>query len=105
MSERTTIALVTGANKGIGYEIVVGLGALGWSVGVGARDDRRREAAVEKLRAEGVDAFGVPLDVWFRLGEIYERRLDDPVKAREAYAKVPRDSPRYSDAQRKLTRK
>ncbi|MFE9102462.1 SDR family oxidoreductase [Actinomadura geliboluensis] len=62
MSEQT-IALVTGANKGIGYEIAAGLGALGWSVGVGARDDARREAAVEKLRAEGVDAFGVPLDV------------------------------------------
>ncbi|NUP00605.1 MAG: SDR family oxidoreductase [Nonomuraea sp.] len=62
MSEQT-IALVTGANKGIGYEIAAGLGALGWSVGVGARDDRRREAAVEKLRASGVDAFGVPLDV------------------------------------------
>ncbi|MFD9123446.1 SDR family NAD(P)-dependent oxidoreductase [Kitasatospora sp. NPDC059571] len=62
MSERT-IALVTGANKGIGYEIAAGLGALGWSVGVGARDDRRREAAVEKLRACGIDAFGVPLDV------------------------------------------
>lgn len=58
-----TIALVTGANKGIGYEIAVGLGALGWSVGVGARDDGRREAAVEKLRAAEVDAFGVPLDV------------------------------------------
>jgi NAD(P)-dependent dehydrogenase (short-subunit alcohol dehydrogenase family) len=62
MSERT-IALVTGANKGIGYEIAAGLGALGWTVGVGARDDARREAAVEKLRADGVDAFGVPLDV------------------------------------------
>jgi NAD(P)-dependent dehydrogenase (short-subunit alcohol dehydrogenase family) len=62
MSERT-IALVTGANKGIGYEIAAGLGALGWSVGVGARDERRRESAVEKLRAAGVDAFGVPLDV------------------------------------------
>ena len=62
MSEQT-IALVTGANKGIGYEIAAGLGALGWSVGVGARDDERREAAVEKLRAAGVDAFGVPLDV------------------------------------------
>ncbi|MFF2348845.1 SDR family NAD(P)-dependent oxidoreductase [Kitasatospora sp. NPDC058115] len=62
MSERT-IALVTGANKGIGYEIAAGLGALGWSVGVGARDERRREAAVEALRAAGVDAFGVPLDV------------------------------------------
>jgi NAD(P)-dependent dehydrogenase (short-subunit alcohol dehydrogenase family) len=58
-----TIALVTGANKGIGYEIAAGLGALGWSVGVGARDDGRRAAAVEKLRAGGVDAFGVPLDV------------------------------------------
>ena len=57
------MALVTGANKGIGYEIARGLGALGWSVGVGARDDARREAAVERLRAEGVDAFGVPLDV------------------------------------------
>ena len=62
MSERT-IALVTGANKGIGYEIAAGLGALGWSVGVGARDEQRRDAAVEKLRAAGVEAFGVPLDV------------------------------------------
>ncbi|WP_431683195.1 SDR family NAD(P)-dependent oxidoreductase [Kitasatospora sp. KL5] len=62
MNERTT-ALVTGANKGIGYEIAAGLGALGWSVGVGARDDQRRKAAVERLRAAGVDAFGVPLDV------------------------------------------
>jgi NAD(P)-dependent dehydrogenase (short-subunit alcohol dehydrogenase family) len=62
MSE-TTIALVTGANKGIGYEIAAGLGALGWSVGVGARDAARLEEAVGKLRAAGVDAFGVPLDV------------------------------------------
>jgi NAD(P)-dependent dehydrogenase (short-subunit alcohol dehydrogenase family) len=62
MSEQT-VALVTGANKGIGYEIAAGLGALGWSVGVGARDEERREAAVAKLRAAGVDAFGVPLDV------------------------------------------
>ncbi|WP_371673856.1 SDR family oxidoreductase [Streptomyces sp. NBC_00289] len=62
MSEQT-IALVTGANKGIGYEIAAGLGDLGWRVGVGARDDERREVAVAKLRAAGVDAFGVPLDV------------------------------------------
>jgi len=58
-----TIALVTGANKGIGYEIAAGLGALDWRVGVGARDDGRREAAMAKLRAAGADAFGVPLDV------------------------------------------
>jgi NAD(P)-dependent dehydrogenase (short-subunit alcohol dehydrogenase family) len=59
----TTIALVTGANKGIGYEIAAGLGALGWRIGVGARDDARRAAAVEKLQAAGVDEFGVPLDL------------------------------------------
>jgi NAD(P)-dependent dehydrogenase (short-subunit alcohol dehydrogenase family) len=62
MSETKT-ALVTGANKGIGYEIAKGLGTLGFRVGVGARDKARRESAVEKLRAAGVDAFGVPLDV------------------------------------------
>ncbi|MEV4351866.1 SDR family oxidoreductase [Actinoplanes sp. NPDC049596] len=62
MSE-TKIALVTGANKGIGYEIAAGLAARGHTVGVGARDDQRRDAAVAKLRAGGGDAFGVPLNV------------------------------------------
>ena len=45
------------------------------------------------------------MEVWFRLGEIYERRLNDPAKAREAYAKVPQASSRYAEAQRRLTRK
>jgi NAD(P)-dependent dehydrogenase (short-subunit alcohol dehydrogenase family) len=31
------IAFVTGANKGIGYAIATGLGAFGYSIGVGAR--------------------------------------------------------------------
>ena len=61
-SEKTT-ALVTGANKGIGYQIAAGLGALGWRVGVGARNPDRREAAVQRLRRTSVDAFPVPLDV------------------------------------------
>ncbi len=62
MSEQR-IALVTGANKGIGYEIAAGLGTLGWRVGVGARDEQRRETAVTKLREAGADAFAVPLEV------------------------------------------
>ena len=62
MTEQTT-ALVTGANKGIGYETAAGLGRLGWSVGIGARDTARRDDAVARLRAEGLDAFAVPLDV------------------------------------------
>src|SRR4051794_6035302 len=59
----STVALVTGANKGIGFQIAAGLGALGYRVGVAAREQGRRGTAVEKLRADGVDAFGVPLDV------------------------------------------
>lgn len=64
MTDTTTkTALVTGANKGIGYEIARGLAQRGFRVGVGARDDVRRQDAVEKLRAEGLDVFGVALDV------------------------------------------
>jgi NAD(P)-dependent dehydrogenase (short-subunit alcohol dehydrogenase family) len=59
----TKTALVTGANKGLGYEIAMGLGALGHRVAVGARDRARGDAAVKTLQAAGVDAFTVPLDV------------------------------------------
>jgi len=59
----TRTALVTGANKGIGFEIAAQLGALGITVLVGARDAERRETAVEKLRAAGADARGIALDV------------------------------------------
>ncbi|MGW0432268.1 SDR family oxidoreductase [Micromonospora sp. NPDC003197] len=62
MSDRKT-ALVTGANKGLGYKIAAGLGAQGYRVAVGARDKARGEAAVKTLHATGVDAFAVPLDV------------------------------------------
>ncbi|GAB2918573.1 SDR family oxidoreductase [Rhodococcus aerolatus] len=54
---------MTGANKGIGYEIAAGLARRGFRVGVGARDAARRDDAVARLRAEGLDVFGVALDV------------------------------------------
>jgi len=57
------IALVSGANKGIGYEIARGLGAKKITVLVGARDEERGQAAVAKLKAEGVDARFAKLDV------------------------------------------
>jgi NAD(P)-dependent dehydrogenase (short-subunit alcohol dehydrogenase family) len=57
------IALISGANKGIGYEIARGLGAKQIRVLVGARDQARGQAAVGKLKAEGADARFVKLDV------------------------------------------
>ncbi|MGW7535290.1 SDR family oxidoreductase [Amycolatopsis sp. NPDC054798] len=59
----TKTALVTGANKGIGLAIARGLGSLGFTVAVGARNENNREKAVGELRAAGIDAFGVALDV------------------------------------------
>jgi NAD(P)-dependent dehydrogenase (short-subunit alcohol dehydrogenase family) len=59
----TKTALVTGANKGIGFAVARGLGTIGFRVAVGARDETRRNQAVEQLKAEGIDAFGVALDV------------------------------------------
>ena len=57
------IALITGANKGIGYEIARGLGLRKIVVLIGARDEARGQAAAAKLKSEGADARFVPLDV------------------------------------------
>jgi NAD(P)-dependent dehydrogenase (short-subunit alcohol dehydrogenase family) len=57
------VALVSGANKGIGKEVARQLGKKGFKVLVGSRDNSRGEAAADELRKEGVDAKAVQLDV------------------------------------------
>lgn len=57
------LALVTGANKGIGLEIARQLGRQDITVIVGARDPERGETAVATLRSEGLDACFLELDV------------------------------------------
>ncbi len=57
------IALITGANKGIGFEIARGLGAKKITVLIGARDEGRGQSAAAKLKDEGIDARFVALDV------------------------------------------
>ena len=59
----TTIALITGANKGIGLETARQFGARGFTVLAGARDDDRGLAAERALRAGGAEARFVRLDV------------------------------------------
>ena len=59
----TTIALVTGANKGIGLETARQLGARGLTVLAAARDEERGMEAERVLRADGADARFIRLDV------------------------------------------
>ncbi len=62
MTDRRT-AVVTGANKGIGLEIARQLARRGITVYIGARDEARGREAAEKLRADGLDARLLRLDV------------------------------------------
>ncbi|MCC9309498.1 SDR family oxidoreductase [Kitasatospora sp. RB6PN24] len=57
------VALVTGANKGIGFQTALQLAERGLTVVVGARAPERGKAAADEIRATGADAHPVTLDV------------------------------------------
>lgn len=73
MSEKKT-ALITGANRGIGFETARQLGGQGIKVLIGARSEEKGKEAESKLKNEGLDAEFILLDV-------------DDVKTHESAAK------------------
>jgi NAD(P)-dependent dehydrogenase (short-subunit alcohol dehydrogenase family) len=63
MANAKRVALITGANKGLGLEMARQLGKAGVTVVLAARDPQKGEAAAEALRGDGIDARFLKLDV------------------------------------------
>jgi NAD(P)-dependent dehydrogenase (short-subunit alcohol dehydrogenase family) len=63
MSDNKQIALVTGANRGLGLETSRQLGRRGIKILIGSRDSAKGEQAAESLRNDGIDAEALQLDV------------------------------------------
>lgn len=57
------IALITGANKGLGFETARQLAKQNIKVLIGARDETRGREAAEKLQSEGFEAEFIQIDV------------------------------------------
>jgi NAD(P)-dependent dehydrogenase (short-subunit alcohol dehydrogenase family) len=57
------VALITGANKGVGLETARQLGALGIRVLLGVRDPKKGEAAAAEMKKAGIDMRVLKLDV------------------------------------------
>lgn len=63
MSETPKVALITGANRGIGFETARELGEQGMIVLLGSRDLEKGKSAAAQLTAKGLTAEALKLDV------------------------------------------
>lgn len=63
MTLEKQVALVTGSNKGLGFEICRQLAEKGYSVVLTARDTKKGEQAVSELQQQGFDVYFVCLDM------------------------------------------
>lgn len=57
------VALITGANKGLGFETARQLGHLGYEIILCSRNKQRGEQAASILKAEGISVYPVQLDM------------------------------------------
>jgi NAD(P)-dependent dehydrogenase (short-subunit alcohol dehydrogenase family) len=63
LDPKKPVAVVTGGNRGIGFEICRGLAEKGLTVILTSRDERKEMEACEALRAEGLEVHDHQLDV------------------------------------------
>ncbi|CAF1236755.1 unnamed protein product [Adineta steineri] len=99
-ADTNKIALITGANKGIGFEITKQLAQKGIHVLLGSRDEVRGKKAVEQLTAENLPVSLIIIDVTNQstidaaVNEVTNKygHLDILINNSGVYAKEPRPS-------------
>ncbi len=63
MQKAKKVALITGANKGIGFETARQIAKAGWTVLAAARSEEAGREAAAKLQAEGLAVRFIPIDL------------------------------------------
>jgi TolA-binding protein len=72
-----------------------------WELGKMYEDEKRWDLAAAAYEQLTQHFPQTRLDAWFQLAEIYERRLKDAARAKQAYGKVPTTSAHFKEAQKK----
>jgi NAD(P)-dependent dehydrogenase (short-subunit alcohol dehydrogenase family) len=63
MQKANKVAVITGANKGIGFEVARQIAKAGWTVLASARNEERGWQAVARLQGEGLDVHFIHIDL------------------------------------------
>ncbi len=75
-----------------------------WKLGEMYEDVERFDLAASAFSGLGTNFPQTSYDAWFRAGELYDRKIKDRAAARSAYARVPRGSRNYDEAQKRASR-
>lgn len=104
LKTRVPAALVTYRTLIADYPSAPGAEDALWYLGQAYGDLKEFELAAEALEQLGSRFPDTRHDVWWTVGQIYDRRLDDDDRAIAAYEKVPSSSRRHNDAQRRINK-
>jgi outer membrane protein assembly factor BamD (BamD/ComL family) len=93
------------------YRTLVGLDGVGrerehalWRLAQAYERVERFDLAAQTYKTLGEGYADTHYDAWASAGRLYDRRLNDPDRARAAYQRVPASSPAFRDAQKYVNR-